>query len=359
MPSTVMMILSATPLSSSQASISKRVLQLPLGSCASMRSARVHACLPAAPPPQHMLPGAYLHPDMRHALCWHGRPAAAGIINSVQTGTAIYKTAANSSAIILTPSAVLYIQEEPPASSTLSGGAVAGICVAAVVAAAAAGLLLLLVLRRRQQRRRFEAAATGSLTKLEAQPSASVSLQTSEADGASPQTAAQPDQRAPAPSAGCPANGLPLAVAPLAAGAVQQQGSVHGSPLWGTPLQSDMPRRALAPVLDAPMAPSPFALDAQQAFAPPPAASPLATSDKGSLPSSGSREEPMTELLDLVRQQDRQQQSQSGSAEGDSQLLALPSNLPPELTPWIIPPADIVLMTWANGSRRELGSGAR
>lgn len=142
---------------------------------------------------------------------------------------------------------------------------------------------------------------------------------------------------------------------------MQGQRSVHASPPRATLLQSDVAWRTHAPMLAAPMAPSPFALDAQQAFrSPAPGGSRLAPSaalEEGLVPAAS--EVPIDELLDMVHQQDRLQQSHSGSVEGESQLLALPSNLPPELMQWVIQPADITLLTWANGSLRELGSGAR
>jgi len=67
----------------------------------------------------------------------------------------------------------------------------------------------------------------------------------------------------------------------------------------------------------------------------------------------------MPELMQLIEQQDLLQESACSMPDVSAQLLALPSNLPPELTGWVISPADITLQTWPNGSLKELGKGAR
>ena len=67
----------------------------------------------------------------------------------------------------------------------------------------------------------------------------------------------------------------------------------------------------------------------------------------------------MPELLHMIEEQDQAQESARSTQDVGAQLLSLPSNLPQELTSWVIDPAEITLLTWPNGNLRELGSGAR
>ncbi|PRW33664.1 serine threonine- kinase receptor R831 [Chlorella sorokiniana] len=60
----------------------------------------------------------------------------------------------------------------------------------------------------------------------------------------------------------------------------------------------------------------------------------------------------------LLQQDLLQESALSAQLDVGAQLAALPSNLPPELTSWVIKPEDITLLTWPNGSLKELGSGA-
>lgn len=68
----------------------------------------------------------------------------------------------------------------------------------------------------------------------------------------------------------------------------------------------------------------------------------------------------MPELMHMIEQQDLLQESTcSEQLDVGAQLAALPSNLPQELSSWVIDPLDIKLLIWPNGSLKELGSGAR
>ncbi len=284
--------------------------------------------------------------------------------DSVQ-GTAIYKSTANSSAIILTPTSVLYIADRTPASSSLSPGAIAGICAGATALVAAVAALV--VWRVRRQRRQCgqpdEEKSSAAFVSSSLPPTDQLS------NGRQASKAAFEEAAPPlSGSSSAPLQpGLPPRPSrqPSAAAAVSCRTMLHRS-LVAAP----------------PMAPSPFAAAAMQAFASPPtavtspgaagttAASPgangtaaAATPRLGSLPlrsaSTAGEEAPMPELMQLIEQQDLLQESACSMPDVSAQLLAMPSNLPPELTGWVISPADITLQTWPNGSLKELGKGAR
>ncbi len=276
--------------------------------------------------------------------------------NSVQ-GTAIYKSAANSSAMLLSPTSVVYLKEEAPSGWSLSPGAVAGIAVAAaVLLATAVGLLV-------RQARRQRSRSSKDVERLASSSGAS-SL---------PATASGPLKDSRQASKEAPEGAAPAPARAVSGGTVQP----------GLPPRPSRQSSTAAPVVCrtmsnrsigvAPaMAPSPFAAAAMQAFpssaaavGSPGAAGPAtaATPRHPSLPlrslSTASEDAPVPELLRLVEQQDLEQKEAGSALNVGAQLLALPSNLPPELASWVISPASITLLTWPNGSLQELGSGAR
>ena len=280
----------------------------------------------------------------------HCRPAA-GVYDSVQ-GTALYKSSANGSAIILTPSTTLYIREAPQSGSSLPPGAIAGICVGATVLVAAAAALLVL----RARRRRLERGQPGADVET---PASSASMPA--ADGCNhSQTATKLASEGTAP-AGVPSSAaLPVARPPRPS-AQRAPSAVSCQSMSHRPINAH-----------ASMAPSPFAAAAMHAFASP--ASPAAASNgkagtsacNGLPPGHGAStasaagcEAPMPELMQMIEQQDVAQESAGSMLDVGTQLLALPSNLPQELTSWVIDPAEITLRTWPNGHLVELGSGAR
>lgn len=271
-------------------------------------------------------------------------PAAAGVYDSVQ-GVALYKSSANSSAIIFSPSSVLYVQDAPPPSSAaLSAGAVAGICAGAAVLAA--GLLALLVMKHRRRQRSNRELSDLALSKLEAAP-APATTDSFPSNAGSSLDPGQCAAEVPPPSLQC---------------------SVRVSPPRVSPQPSVAAVCSYRPVVHPGISPhdaaatSPFSALAMNAFCQPAASgSPgPASSALGGVEASAPAEAPLPELLRIVGEYDREQELSVGSLlDVGAHLAALPSSLPPELRDWVIPPSAITLLRWPNGNLRELGSGAR
>ena len=297
------------------------------------------------------------HHSLTRRSAWPAYTAA-GVYDSVQ-GAAIYKSTANSSAIILTPSTVLYVAEHKTSSASLSPGAVAGICVAASALVAAAAALLIQRVRRQRQRRHAQLD--------EGKPAAASCSSSTPATSRYSQPASQPGSADAVPA---------TSVAPAAVSGAPQQPGLPPHASRPDPAAAAVSCRAMSHrTINAapPVAPSPFAAASMHAFATPvtavasPAAAtsvPAATPRLGSTPlrqaSAAEGDAPMPELMQMIEQQDLLQESMhSEQLDVGTQLAALPSNLPQELSSWVIDPADIKLQTWPNGSLKELGSGAR
>lgn len=258
-------------------------------------------------------------------------------------GIGIFKRDIDPTAIILTPSSVLFLRESRASSGGLSAGAIAGIVVGSVVAAAAGSVAIWSALRR--QRVRQYMADGASYCKA---PSLAPGVGGSSSISGSSSAPQQP-AHAGAMKAARVSNAPFSAAAEVVHGRPQQ-------PVWGPSAKA---LQSVRPVPASLMA-SPFAALSEVQ---------LSATSAGPLTAMPSRKPsdlpPVPELMAMVEAEEegamqRSSNRKSGSS-GTSEPpeLMLASTLPAGLREWVISPSAIQYLRWSNGQRHELGAGAR